>query len=227
MPTCNWTTKILSHSLLHIFCLHFQRIHHDYFFQRAFAEAVAQTCSMIKVFLKISQNSLENTCARVSLKNRLWHRCFPANFAKFLRTPFFTEHLWKCTSTISLRKYKRVTCNLPVQLQFLKVNFLYVEYAIGRSLGYSFCQINLNSFVSCNVKITEHPSFCSVLWYVLFYKKLTVLHHGGNNFLFYFDICIKFTLSSITSTMKKWQHLTWCVLFYDENMFVRKTTHPS
>ena len=28
------------------------------------------------------------------LKKRLWHRFFPVNFAKFLRTPFFTEHLW-------------------------------------------------------------------------------------------------------------------------------------
>ena len=28
------------------------------------------------------------------LKKRLWHRCFPVNFAKFLRTPFFKEHLW-------------------------------------------------------------------------------------------------------------------------------------
>ena len=27
------------------------------------------------------------------LKKRLWHRCFPVNFAAFLRTPFFTEHL--------------------------------------------------------------------------------------------------------------------------------------
>ena len=27
------------------------------------------------------------------LKKRLWHRCFPENFAKFLRTPFFKEHL--------------------------------------------------------------------------------------------------------------------------------------
>ena len=26
------------------------------------------------------------------LKKRLWHRCFLVNFAKFLRTPFFTEH---------------------------------------------------------------------------------------------------------------------------------------
>ena len=48
-----------------------------------------------KVFLRISQNSQENTCARVSglrpatlLKKRLWHRCFPANFVKLSRTPF-------------------------------------------------------------------------------------------------------------------------------------------
>ena len=26
-------------------------------------------------------------------KKRLWHRCFPVNFAKFLRTLFFIEHL--------------------------------------------------------------------------------------------------------------------------------------
>ena len=27
------------------------------------------------------------------LKKRLWHRCFPVNFAKFRRTPIFTEQL--------------------------------------------------------------------------------------------------------------------------------------
>ena len=27
------------------------------------------------------------------LKKGLWHRCFPVNFAKFLTTPFLTEHL--------------------------------------------------------------------------------------------------------------------------------------
>ena len=57
-------------------------------------ETVARMCSVKKVFLEISQNSQENTCARVSfLIKRLWHRCFPMNFAKFLRTPFLTEHL--------------------------------------------------------------------------------------------------------------------------------------
>ena len=28
------------------------------------------------------------------LKNRFWYSCFPMNFVKFLRTPFFTAHLW-------------------------------------------------------------------------------------------------------------------------------------
>ena len=28
------------------------------------------------------------------LKKRLWHRCFPVNIAKFLRTSFLTGHLW-------------------------------------------------------------------------------------------------------------------------------------
>ena len=28
------------------------------------------------------------------VKKSLWHRCFPVNFVKFLRTPFLTEHLW-------------------------------------------------------------------------------------------------------------------------------------
>ena len=73
------------------------------------AETVVQRCSVKKVFVKISQNSQENTCARVSylmklqavaglrpatlLKKRLWHRCFPVNFAKSLTTPIFIEHL--------------------------------------------------------------------------------------------------------------------------------------
>ena len=57
-----------------------------------------QRCSIKKVFLEILQNSREDTCARVSflikpgpatlLKRRLWHRSFPVNFAKFLKTPF-------------------------------------------------------------------------------------------------------------------------------------------
>ena len=34
---------------------------------------------------------------KICWKKRLWHRCFPVNFAKFLRTPFVTEHLRPAT----------------------------------------------------------------------------------------------------------------------------------
>ena len=64
-----------------------------------------------KVFLEMSQNSQENTCARVSfliklqasglrpatlLKKRLWHWCFPVNFVTFLRTPFLQNTSSDC-----------------------------------------------------------------------------------------------------------------------------------
>ena len=35
-------------------------------------------------------------------KKRLWHRCFPVNFVKFLRTPFFIDHPLVDTSEFSL-----------------------------------------------------------------------------------------------------------------------------
>ena len=64
------------------------------------------------MFLEISQNSQEDTRARDSflikeLKKRLWHRCFPVKFAKFLRTTFFIEYLWRLlllTKTIVIIK---------------------------------------------------------------------------------------------------------------------------
>ena len=70
------------------------------------SKAVAQKCSVKKVFLEISQNSLEkqvcqslffNKVAGLRpeplVKKRPWHWCFPVNFANFLRTPFLTKQL--------------------------------------------------------------------------------------------------------------------------------------
>ena len=46
------------------------------------------------------------------LKERLWHRCFPVNFTKFLKTLFFMEHLrwlplFKFNETQPIHVYKR------------------------------------------------------------------------------------------------------------------------
>ena len=44
------------------------------------------------------------------IKERLQHRCFPVKFAKFLRTPFFKEHLrWLLLYILYTHD---VTCNL-------------------------------------------------------------------------------------------------------------------
>ena len=41
------------------------------------------------------------------LKKRLWHRCFLVNFAKFLKTPFLTEHLRATASErLKVRMFK-------------------------------------------------------------------------------------------------------------------------
>ena len=46
------------------------------------------------IVLENSQNSQENTCVGVSflVKERHRQRCFPANFAKFLRTRFLKRN---------------------------------------------------------------------------------------------------------------------------------------
>ena len=46
-------------------------------------------CSVRKVVLR----NFAGLRPATLLKKRLWYRCFPVNFAKFLRTPFLTEHL--------------------------------------------------------------------------------------------------------------------------------------
>ena len=62
-----------------------------------YTEVVVRRFSVKKVFLEISENSQENTCARgrpaTLLKKSVWNRGFPVNFAKFLRASFFTQHL--------------------------------------------------------------------------------------------------------------------------------------
>ena len=59
------------------------------------------------MFLEISQkftgkhlrqslffNKVAGVSPATLLKKRFWHRCFPVNFVKYLRTPTFIEHLW-------------------------------------------------------------------------------------------------------------------------------------
>ena len=70
-------------------------------------------------------NKIAGLTPATLLKKKLWHGYFPVNFAKFLRTPFLTEHLrWLLLqvsliySRICLMPYVFLTTN--VELPFLK-----------------------------------------------------------------------------------------------------------
>ena len=68
-------------------------------------EAVAQRCSVKRVFLKISQNSQENTCATFSFvikfqaeaynfnKKDTLEQVFSSEFCEISKNAFFIEHL--------------------------------------------------------------------------------------------------------------------------------------
>ena len=62
------------------------------------------------------------------LKKRLWHRCFPVNFAKFLRTPFFQN-----TSGRLLLYFFRAFTFLYVYM-YLFIQFLPYTSYLKRSL---------------------------------------------------------------------------------------------
>ena len=72
-------------------------------FIELFSEAVVRRCSGKNVFTKFTgkhlcQSLFFNKVVGLGLatlfKKRLWHRCFPVNFVKFLRPPFSLEYLW-------------------------------------------------------------------------------------------------------------------------------------
>ena len=53
------------------------------------------------------------------------NRCFPVNFAKFLRTPFFTEHLWTAAST-----FLDLSLGLAVNESFCETFKFYQNYQV-------------------------------------------------------------------------------------------------
>ena len=53
----------------------------------------------------VTNNNLQKPWPATLLKKRLWHRCFPVNFLKFVRTPFYTEHLCRLLLNLSTHCY--------------------------------------------------------------------------------------------------------------------------
>ena len=81
---------------------------------------------VLRSFVKFTGKHLcQSLSPATLLEKRLWHRCFPVNIAKFLRTPF-----WKNTSGRLLLKYghgrKEKTYHHPNKLPILFCEYLIV-----------------------------------------------------------------------------------------------------
>ena len=120
---------------------------------------------------------------------------FGLSFSEYIRITSSEEALKMCQHNF-FQKIKRKVVLLVIYL------FNYDSYKSTLfiwHLTFSWVQLLSNKwefFVSCN-------SFCSVFWDVLFYKNVIVLHHGEWNIIFYFNICIKFTLFTIS---QRWRN---------------------
>ena len=117
-----------------------------------------------QVFLEISQNSQENTCARVSfltksatlLKKRLWHTSFPVTYANFLSTPALDDCFY----------YFMTIGDLPVQkarMLCLETSRREVRYFKHKSQNLLFSFVS-NLFTSLNLHLLQcvnYVQFCS------------------------------------------------------------------
>ena len=121
--------------------------------------------SVKQVFLKTSQNSQENTCARVFqslrlatlLKKRLWHRCLSLRFTKFLKILFFTEHLWWLLLLFCKRKTWQT---------FLVIQQLHIRSCIFPISDWKIDRL-LSPFVYYKIKIPLRPKHTLIKCMVL------------------------------------------------------------
>ena len=108
-------------------------------------EAIVQRCSVKRCsykFRKIHRKtpvpqSEENTSDRprpaTLLKKRLWHKCFLVNFVKFLRTPFFIEHLsWLLSSPA--KNCSAMTSSLQTRVLILSKKVGYFFWVLMNSV---------------------------------------------------------------------------------------------
>ena len=67
-------------------------------------------------------NKVAGLRPKTLLKIKLWHRCFPVNFAKTLRIPFFIEHLWWLLLSLHWSHVNGIFSSNPANIYLFKIN---------------------------------------------------------------------------------------------------------
>ena len=99
-PTSTWT-EISSNLIVTTCC--FRKQPPEVFYKKGVLENFAKFTAK-HLCQSLFLNKIAGLRSAILLKKRLWHRCFPANFAKFSRTPFLQNtsgRLLLCFSIIT------------------------------------------------------------------------------------------------------------------------------
>ena len=86
------------------------------------------------------------------LKNRLWQRCFPVNFAKFLRTPFYRPTLDDCFYNSILLNRKSVKDKYcPVSI----LPSLYKRFSSFLITSYQKNSVDLEKIIALSITLEK------------------------------------------------------------------------
>ena len=144
--------------------------HRNHFVSCDMVRSSHRRCSVKKVLLKSSQNSEQNTCARVSfliklqappaalLKRWLCYRCFPVNFEKCLRTRFLQNTSGRLLLYDEMKYFGTVKARRlnSASYQFSRFKCLLQIRQSTQILELSNTYINeLNEIILMNLKITK------------------------------------------------------------------------
>ena len=124
-----------------------------------------------KFHRKTSEPELELGILATLLKKRLWHRCFPVNFVKFLKTLF----LQNTSRRLLLNTYSKCSAGLQPgtssQFHFLRIFFLF----FFQSLSFPFLFFSFFSFSFFLTAMCVKQEF-TLFVFISFFKKSDALY---------------------------------------------------
>ena len=117
-----------------------------------------------KVLSEIFANLCQSLFLRPAtlLKRRLWHRCFPVSFAKFLRASLFIEHLFEKFSKKFKGDLKMKLCGKRL---YLNGSVKYIGVKIDTNLSWQYrvndlsIKLNRANAHLCKIKILRFIYF--------------------------------------------------------------------
>ena len=150
-----------------------------------YKEAVSRRCSVKKVFLKISQNSKENTCHAISFvtqlqasglqlyQKKLRDKYFPVSFEKFLRTLFLKN---TTVGSIRLKTYQDTNCykKESYAMDVPKLNKMFSIYFMEKIYFCKFSKICLSGLLKSKVEMCWFKIWKKERWNIS-HKKYQIL----------------------------------------------------